>query len=153
MTPACTEPVLVYNRIAHNHRKTALLVAMAVASIAPFVLFLSYGFALTVVYRLAGGHGTRAIDHALMGRLMVVFALGLIGVLGLLFWAIASSPVAKVLAFAGARPAGQADAEAKRLLENLAIGAGLPKPRLYLIDTPRRTLSPPACIRRTRWSP
>ena len=135
MTPACTEPVLVYNRIAHNHRKTVLLVAMAVASIAPFVLFLSYGFALTVVYRLAGGHGTHAVDHTLMFRLMVVFALGLIGVLGLLFWAIASSPVAKVLAFAGARPAGPADAEAKRLLENLAIGAGLPKPRLYLIDS------------------
>jgi heat shock protein HtpX len=135
MTPACTEPVPVYNRIAQNHRKTVLLVAMAVASIAPFVLALSYGFALSIVYRLAGGHGTRTVDHALMGRLMVLFALGLIGVLGLLFWGIASSPVAKVLAFAGARPAGAPEADAKRALENLAIGAGLPKPRLYVIDT------------------
>ncbi len=139
MTPACTEPVLVYNRIAQNHRKTVLLVAMAVASIAPFVLAFSYGFALSIVYRLAGGHGIhpadQPVDHGLMARLMVVFALGLIGVLGLLFWGIASSPVAKILAFAGARPAGAPEAEAKRLLENLAIGAGLPKPRLYIVDT------------------
>jgi heat shock protein HtpX len=135
MTPATAEPVLVYRRIAQNHRKTVLLVAMAVASIAPFVLAFSYGFALSIAYRLAGGHGAK-VDIALETRLMLLFALGLIGVLGLLFWAIASSPVAKVLEFAGARPAGAAEAEAKRSLENLAIGAGLPKPRLYVIDTP-----------------
>jgi heat shock protein HtpX len=134
MTPDSAGPVLVYDRIAHNRRKTVLLVAIAAASIAPSVLALSFGCAATIAYRLASGYPPRP-DTALELRLMAVFALGLIGGLALLFWAVASSPVAKVLAFAGARPAGPQEAEAKRLLENLAIGAGLPNPRLYVIDT------------------
>src|SRR5205814_2285733 len=42
-----------------------------------------------------------------------------------------------LLTMCGARPASTAglEAEAKRLLENLAIGAGLPTPKLYVIDT------------------
>jgi heat shock protein HtpX len=56
-------------------------------------------------------------------------------VLGLLFWGMTASPTSTVLSLCGARPAGASEAEAKRLLENLAIGAGLPPPRLYVIDT------------------
>jgi heat shock protein HtpX len=40
-----------------------------------------------------------------------------------------------VLALSGARPADTNEAECKRLLENLAIGAGLPAPRLYVIES------------------
>jgi heat shock protein HtpX len=36
---------------------------------------------------------------------------------------------------AGAQPAGESEAEAKRILENLAIGAGLPTPMLYVIES------------------
>jgi heat shock protein HtpX len=53
--------------------------------------------------------------------------------LGLLFWGIASSPASKILALTGARPADALEAECKRLLENLSIGAGLPTLRLYVI--------------------
>jgi heat shock protein HtpX len=134
MTPSAAEPVLVYNRIAQNRRKTVLLIAMAVASLAPFVLGVSYGTSVSIIHKLEGGRLARETDPAMLIQLMIIFSLGQLGVLGLLFWAIASSPVAKVLAFAGARPAGPAEADAKRLVENLAIGAGLPKPRLYVID-------------------
>src|SRR6058998_3315416 len=66
---------------------------------------------------------------------MPVIGCGLIAVLGVLFWGIASSPTSKLLVQAGARPAGEEESEAKRLLENLAIGAGLPPPKLYIIDS------------------
>jgi heat shock protein HtpX len=57
--------------------------------------------------------------------------------LAVMFWGIVRSPGAKALAFCGARPAGRSEAEneAKRLVENLAIGAGLPPPKLWVIDS------------------
>ena len=38
------------------------------------------------------------------------------------------------------------------LVEGLCIAAGLPKPRLYVVDDPRRTRSRPAATRSTRRS-
>jgi hypothetical protein len=67
-------------------------------------------------------------DRELMLKLMPVFAGGLIAAMGILFWGIASSPVSKLLVQVGAQPAGESEADAKRLLENLAIGSGLPAP-------------------------
>ncbi len=60
-------------------------------------------------------------------------AVSLMIILGLLFWNISADPVAKVLAMTGAQPVGEGDLDAKRLLDNLAIGAGLPPPKLYII--------------------
>jgi heat shock protein HtpX len=76
-------------------------------------------------------------DHTIRTRLMSIFSVATLGILGLVFWSVASSPTSRLLAMCGARPAGGsgAEAEAKRLLENLAIGAGLPTPKLYVIDT------------------
>ncbi len=76
-----------------------------------------------------------ANDRNIYGKLIVLLSLVLFAVLGLLFWGIAASPTEKVLALTGARPADTAEAECKRLLENLSIGAGLPTPRLYVIET------------------
>ena len=78
----------------------------------------------------------REENDRLRWKVTLVFALGITGVLGLLFWSLASSPTSQVLAMCGARPAGPAEEPAKRLLENLSIGAGLPVPKLYVIDTP-----------------
>jgi len=69
-------------------------------------------------------------------RIMAGVALSLSAVLGLLFWGLASSTASQVLALSGARLPARDEAEAKRLLENLAIGAGLRPPRLYVIDSP-----------------
>ncbi len=73
-------------------------------------------------------------NRAMRYRILPVIALGLIAALGVLFWGIASEPTSKLLTQAGARPAGNGEAEAKRILENLAIGAGLPCPKLYVIE-------------------
>ncbi len=68
-------------------------------------------------------------------EILLLFATGLAAVLGLLVWGFASSPTSKLLAMCNARPAGNEEREAQRILENLAIGAGLPAPRLYVIES------------------
>jgi heat shock protein HtpX len=164
MSPAVTQPVLVYDRIAQNRRKTALLIAIAIASIIPFVAAISYAAAdmmlpiprvshtsTTLVqvddpviqarierYRLEyERHQEKeaARRAPIRWRIMLVVAVGLVAGLGVLFWGMFSSPTSKVLTMMRARPAGAAEAEAARLLENLAIGAGLLPPKLYVIDT------------------
>ena len=69
-------------------------------------------------------------------QMMVLVAGGVAALLALLFRAVASSPTSKVLTMCGARPAGASENDARRLLENLAIGAGLPNPKLYVINSP-----------------
>jgi|GEM_PF-138031 len=69
--------------------------------------------------------------YSIMGGIAFTLVVPLV----LLLWNISSDPVSKVLAMSGAQPAGNADEEAKRLLENLAIGAGLPPPKLYVIHS------------------
>ena len=69
-------------------------------------------------------HQQRIDNDRMRWQLTLVFAIAVMGVLGLLFWSLASSPVSSVLQMCGARPSGAAEVEAKRLLENLAIGAG-----------------------------
>jgi heat shock protein HtpX len=64
----------------------------------------------------------------------LAIVIGVAVCLGIVFRGIVSSPASKALAFCGARPAGPAEIETKRLLENLAIGAGLPPPKLYVIN-------------------
>jgi heat shock protein HtpX len=85
--------------------------------------------------RAAVARQEAAEDPSLMPKLMLVFGAALTAALALLFWGIARSPTAKLLSAAGAWAAGSGEAEAARLLENLAIGAGLPTPKLYVIET------------------
>jgi heat shock protein HtpX len=177
MATTFTQPVLVYDRIAQNRRKTVFLVAVAILSIVPFVAGLSYGAAEWTLQRFghrnmsqaqedrlrtaitarnpgeirteydsavdrqleaefAKMHQSRDENEKLRWRITTLYAAGVMAVLGLLFWSMASSPTSSVLAMCGARPAGPAEDEVKRLLENLSIGAGLPPPRLYVIDSP-----------------
>src|ERR1017187_2741861 len=172
MASTVTQPVVVYDRIAQNRRKTVFLVAIAILMIIPFIGGISFGLAQYTISRV-GHHSIsqseearlkeeylrevepgyqrqmesqwqsiskmremRAEDDSLRWRLTLVFAVAVTGVLGLLFWSLASSPTSQVLAMCGARPAGPSESEAKRLLENLSIGAGLPPPKLYVIDSP-----------------
>jgi heat shock protein HtpX len=74
-------------------------------------------------------------NMALRMKLTPVMVLGLLAALGILFWGIASSPTSRLLVQAGAQPAGSGETEARRILENLSIGAGLPVPKLYVIET------------------
>lgn len=164
------QPVLVYNRIAQNRRKTWLLAALAVAAVVPFILGISFIVSVGVVSRVSPHtrasrseirweeeylrnapevssdaraaferrlekqrkalEGQRAADSVLLIELMCVVSVGLVVIMGILFWGIASSPTSKLLVQAGAQPAGEQEIEARRLLENLAIGAGLSTPKL-----------------------
>jgi Zn-dependent protease with chaperone function len=181
MTPsrAINQPVLVYNRIAQNQRRTVLLVAISMIALVPFVVGVSYLVSRAIVSQVSPAgdmrlrlsqdeadgravlpgtaeedlawfdarYGNRirreqadlarqeAEDIPLLLQMMLTIGAAVTAVLGLLFWAIAKSPTAKLLSQAGAWPAGSADAEAARLLENLAVGAGLPTPKLYVIET------------------
>ncbi|HTX40060.1 MAG TPA: M48 family metalloprotease [Bryobacteraceae bacterium] len=71
----------------------------------------------------------------LLTELVALFTFVQMGGLGLLFWSIAASPTAKLLVEAGASPAGAAEKEARDLLETLAFSAGLPAPKLFIIES------------------
>jgi heat shock protein HtpX len=69
-------------------------------------------------------------------RAMALVAAGLTAILGLLFWGLVASPTSQMLSMCDARPAGPSETEARRILDNISIAAGLPPPRLCVIDTP-----------------
>ena len=144
MESQTNQPPLVYDRVGQNRRKTWLLVALAVVILIPSVVAAGYLLSRVVVLLASAvgeffGHDAAALvavpyhEHPL--RFLTVTTGAVAAVLGILFWAIASSPNAGMLAQAGARPAAPDEAEVERLLENLAIGAGLPRPKLYVCDS------------------
>ncbi len=181
--PSASQPVLVYDRIAQNRRKTVVLLVLAVALTLPFIAAVSFSVSEFLVAQFGprprlshmdeaslrqdlarhGNSGTSetAFSHDIYRRLevhaaemreqrqredeaiarfrlqtMVVVAAGVTALLALLFWTVASSPTSKVLTMCGARPAGSSENQARKILENLAIGAGLPVPKLYVINSP-----------------
>jgi heat shock protein HtpX len=176
--PQVTRPVLVYDRITQNRRKSALLIAIGILLTVPFVAAMSVAVAEVALSQFGPRpHNTAAreknlrqlmasreaanLDPQLEAQLsirlqtlreerkkdeaaassfrweiIIVVAGGLTALLGLLFWSVAASPTSKILAMCGARPGGSGEMEARRLLENLASSAGLPPPKLYVIDSP-----------------
>src|SRR5258708_28140883 len=55
---SAAQPVQVYDRIAHNRRKTWLLVACAILALAPFIFGISYAIAASIVVRVSPGART-----------------------------------------------------------------------------------------------
>jgi hypothetical protein len=96
---------------------------------------------------------SREADRSLFLKLMPVAVGGLAAALGLLFWGTCSSPTTSLLAQLGALPAGRAGAETARLLEELSIQAGLPRPSCTssIPVYPLRFL--PGLIRGVPWLP
>ena len=106
------ERVLVYDRIGRNRRNTLLLLAL-------FVLVLS---ALSIVIGLVVG-----LPYPYAPLLIVPF------LLFALFSYYSSSNI--VLGISGARQVTEAEEpELYRTVENLCIGAGLPMPKVYVIE-------------------
>jgi heat shock protein HtpX len=138
------EPVLVYDRIAENRRRARLLVGVFVLILLPFGLgFVPFGIPLVefgVLLPLLGGQGfdrlVRTTPEALhLGAgTFVLAALVIVGVLVTAQQFRQSTRL--VLHLAGARSLRR-DQEPvlRQILESLCIGAGLPVPPLYLIDT------------------
>jgi heat shock protein HtpX len=71
----------------------------------------------------------------LLIELIALFSAVQMGALGLLFWSIAASPTAKLLVEAGAFPSGPGEREARESLETLALSAGMPVPKLFVIES------------------
>ncbi len=71
----------------------------------------------------------------LLAELIALFTTVQMSALTLLFWSIAASPTAKLLVEAGASPSGAAEKEIRESLETLAFSAGLPAPKLLIIES------------------
>ncbi|HXF52322.1 MAG TPA: M48 family metallopeptidase [Dehalococcoidia bacterium] len=106
------QPVLIYDRIAYNRRMTWLLMLAFVLAGGAFATLIGLAFGLPIEYAPI---------------VFVPFAL-----FALLSY-YSSSSVA--LAVSGAREVSPAEEpELHRIVENLCIGAGLPKPKVYIIE-------------------
>ena len=105
-------PVLIYDRIASNRRRTFLLMAGF------FVVVAGAATALGIVFGLPPG----------LSPIVIVFVAGFV-----VFSYFGSDSVA--LNVAGARQVGEEqERDLYRLVENLCIGSGLPMPKVYVIE-------------------
>ena len=108
----------MYHQIAHNKRVSVIVIAAFVA------VWIVAGFVI-------GGLFGRSWGSAIAGAvLLTLFAVG-----GILFSYYFGAGT--VLAVSGAQPADpQQFPQLHNIVEALAIGAGLPKPAVYVIDDP-----------------
>ena len=107
-----TKPVLIYDRIASNRRRTFILLFLF------FIVTAVAATALGILMGLPPG----------FSPIIIVFIL-----LFAAFSYFGADSVA--LSVAGARPVtGEQEPELYRVVENLCIGSGLPMPKVYLID-------------------
>jgi len=108
----------MYHQIAHNKRVSALVIAAFV------VVWVVAGL-------IVGGILGRSWGGAISGAVILTF-FALLGILFSYFFGAGT-----VLAVSGAQPADpQQYAQLHNIVEALAIGAGLPKPAVYVIDDP-----------------
>jgi heat shock protein HtpX len=106
------QPVLIYDRIESNRRKTILLMTLF------FLVVAGAAIAISVLAGVPLG----------FSPIIIVLVLVFIG-----FSYFASSSVA--LGVSGARQVSESDEkELYRLVENLCIGSGLPMPKVYVIE-------------------
>lgn len=141
MSEPVQERVLVYDRIDANRRATRRLLAVFALVLFPVVAYLAMYLMLWVALILgavaassgfadifAGDEGSMIAFVAVDAGISVLILLGA----AYIQFRFAS---ALVLRLAGAHPVGPDDEpELRRSVENLCIGAGLPQPRLYVIE-------------------
>lgn len=102
----------LYTHKSSNNIKTALLMAVFLAVV------IGVGFAVSLVY-----------DNPVILYAAIIFSLVMnVGS----YWF--SDKIA--LALSGARPIDESHLELKRIVDNLAIAAGLPSPRVFIIEDP-----------------
>jgi heat shock protein HtpX len=140
---AGTPPLLVYNRIDANRRRTRLLLASFVVILLPLVSGVAafiFPFIHTMFASVWSGAFT-TMDHTSLLRLYAGFFLVAMVIAVLLVVAtvdalISSYGSSYVLRLADARPVDpERDADLVHLVENLCIGAGLPPPLIHVIES------------------
>ncbi len=119
----------MYEQIASNKRKTVLYVFLF------FVVWLGIGAVLGLIF---GGNGTTSTGEPLGRQAPIVAGMlltGLLAVIGILFSL--TSGRGLILAVSGAKPADPIQyKQLHDIVEALAIGDGLPKPDVYVIEDP-----------------
>jgi heat shock protein HtpX len=126
----------VYREIASNRRRTvAVIVAFLVIWLAVGALA---GLLFRELYRPAAYHGYATAPPASYGWSPVIIGAAVCAVLALLAVAYSlTAGAALVLRVSGAVPADRARyPQVHNLVESLAIGEGIPKPAVYVIDDP-----------------
>ncbi len=124
------QPVLIYDRIESNRRSTLLLLVLfavvllpAVAYVTQYLMFIAF---LVVLSGVAANTTVQIVLAAIIAVAVIVLAA----------YVQYSHASALLLRFAGARGAGcDQEPELWRIVENLCIGAGLPQPRVYVVET------------------
>ncbi len=115
----------MYSEIASNQRRTALLISLF------FVIWLAIGAVCGLVFKEASRHSSNGWRPVIIG----VVICGVLAVLGILYSL--NSGAALVLRVSGAVPADPAHyPQLNNLVEALAIGDGIPKPAVYVINDP-----------------
>ena len=111
----------MYKQIAHNKRRSVVIVVLF------FLVWVLIGAVIGLVFSSPGSGNSGLVPG------MVIF--GLLAVAGIFYSLKAGSKL--VLSASGATPADpQQYAQLHNIVEALAIGDGLPKPDVYVIDDP-----------------
>jgi len=140
------QPVLVYDRVAANRRATRRLLALFTVLILPFVAglipLLTPVIYFGVLQPALGEVAFRRIQSTVEGNFLVFAATATLALLVVLVGGIAvgwfelGQATRHVLRFTRARPISREDApELWRAVENLSIAAGLPTPKVYVIES------------------
>jgi heat shock protein HtpX len=133
--PAAPAPVLVYDRIDANRRATRLLLAAFAALLLPIAYTAAqyFAMALALASRAGASPPVFATNREVFAGWTALAALLSASALAYLGYACATFVL---LRHVGARPASRELApELFGLVESLSIGAGLPLPQLYIIES------------------
>jgi heat shock protein HtpX len=130
------EPVLVFDRIEANRRKTLLLLVVFAILSLPFALYVSQYliFLLSLFFLPIFFRGIEFANHiGLTLAMLGYWALLLVGLAAYLVYCYCSRIV---LHITGARMLESEEMpDFRRVVENLCIGSGLPQPKLMVMDT------------------
>ena len=127
-------PILIYDRIDSNRRKTRWLIAGFVMASVPIFLFIAYditGIVAMSIFMQAASSPESAIAPII--GISTGIAVLLLGVATELLYRYSSR---LVLRLTGARPLNPGEEPTLvRTVENLCIGAGLPMPQLAIVES------------------
>ena len=139
MSGASAPRVLAYDRVDQNKRQARLLILAFAVIMLPAALFLAvyltFLFAVLVgmTFGILTAGGTLTGDGWIAWALAVPVVAAILALLTpvVIFW----RAVDLVLRLSGARQLEEGEhPELRRTVENLCIGSGLPRPRLYLVN-------------------
>ena len=144
--PEPPQPVLVYDRVAANRRATRRLLALFTVLLLPFVAGLIPLLAPVIYFGvLLPAFGKAAFDRIhstaegslLMFATTATLALFVVLVAGIaVAWLQLEQATRLVLRLTRARPTSREDEpELWRAVENLSLAAGLPTPKVYVIES------------------